>query len=218
MQEDRREQFRRDLLVWAEDELREFPWREPDRSVYEAFIAEFFLTQTPAENVASVYPQFLSDYPSLEALEAADYDELERAIEPLGFQRMRAEALSEIATRVDAIPADETELRSLPRVGPYVANATLCVALERPRPILDRNVIRVYDRAFGDEFPETERERRTFAEQLLPEDGVDARTYNLALIDFGALVCTKRAPRCAECFASEYCSYYQSTNDTAADG
>lgn len=48
------EQFREGLLEWADENLREFPWRDPNASLYEVFVAEFFLTQTPAENVARV--------------------------------------------------------------------------------------------------------------------------------------------------------------------
>lgn len=216
MSESRRERFRDGLLTWADDNLRVFPWREPDRTLYEVFVVEFFLTQTPAENVDTVYPQFLAKYPTLEALAEADRDELEETIEPLGFQRMRADALSEIADTVDEIPADVDELQALPRVGPYVANATLCFALEQSRPILDRNVVRVYDRVFGDEFPDTEPDRRAFAEEILPDDGSVAREYNLALLDFGSLVCTKRSPSCEDCFARDYCVYCQEAEEPAS--
>jgi A/G-specific adenine glycosylase len=205
----RGEEFRDDLLSWAESNLRQFSWRDPERSVYEVFVVEFFLTQTPAENVERVYPEFVSKYPTLARLRDADQSELESAIEPLGFQRMRAESLSEIAANRDAIPTTVDELLQLPRVGPYVANATLCFARERALPICDRNVRRVYSRVFGERFPDTAAEQRAFAAEMLPNEGSIARTYNLALLDFGAIVCRKREPRCSECFANEYCDYYQ---------
>jgi len=52
------QRFRELLLDWGVGNTREYPWRETSRSLYEVFVAEFFLTQTPADNVASVYPQF----------------------------------------------------------------------------------------------------------------------------------------------------------------
>lgn len=55
--------FREQLSAWAETNLRQFAWREPGRTFYEVFVAEFFLTQTPAENVAEVYPEFLDSFP-----------------------------------------------------------------------------------------------------------------------------------------------------------
>lgn len=203
------DRFREDLLAWAEDNLRDFPWRDLDASLYEVFVAEFFLTQTPAQNVAAVYSDFLERYPSLKSINESDRDDLEEIIEPLGFYRMRAEALLDIASPMDTLPDQESELRDLPRVGPYVANATLCFALERPQPIVDRNVVRAYDRIFGSAFPDRESDRREFATAMLPSDGKTARTYNLALLDFGALICTSGDPQCKICFASEYCDYYE---------
>lgn len=185
-------QFRDDLLEWAEDNLRGFPWRDPGASLYEVFVAEILLTQTPAENVAAVYPDFVAEYPSLKVLSAADAVELERAIEPLGFQRMRAEALTEIAAEHDEIPTDRDALLSLPQVGEYVADATLCFALQESRPLLDRNVERVYSRVFESSWPTDLDRRRTFAAELLPADGEMARQYNLAPLDFGAALCTRQ--------------------------
>lgn len=202
-------QFRADLLTWAENNLREFPWRDPNASMYEVFIAEFFLTQTPAENVADIYPKFIDQFPSLTAIKEADHDGLVDVIEPLGFHNMRADALKEIAAQYEELPDDEECLVALPQVGPYVANATLCFALNRPQPILDRNVVRTYRRVFGRDFPDERSDRREFTIKMLPEEGQEARTYNLALLDFGALVCTSADPHCQECFASSYCEYYQ---------
>lgn len=205
------ERFRRELLAWAEDNLRVFPWREESRTLYEVFVAEFFLTQTPAGNVATVYPEFLDRFPELISLRTSEPDEVAAVIEPLGFQRMRADALVAIAEEFDSLPREREELLDLHRVGPYVADATLCFACDRPLPILDRNVVRTYDRVFGPEFPDSERARRDFAARMLPGEGHEAREYNLALLDFGALVCQKRDPLCSECFAAEYCHYHQTS-------
>jgi A/G-specific adenine glycosylase len=206
---DTAEKFRVDLLSWGEDNRRKYPWRDLECSLYEVFIAEFFLTQTPADNVAAVYPDFLTRFPTLTHVRDADEEDLEEAIQPLGFQRMRAEALSQIAAEYDALPMDVEALEKLPRVGPYVTNATLCFAREQPLPILDRNVKRVYSRVFGEQFPDSESDQLRFTSQILPTNGPAARRYNLALLDFGALVCTKREPKCTQCFVSEYCTYYQ---------
>lgn len=202
--------FRNSLLRWASKNVRDFPWREQGRSRYEVFVAEFFLTQTPANNVADVYPKFVKRYPSLEAIREADVEELESRVEPLGFQRMRARALNSIAKSVDELPDTPERLQELERVGPYVANATLCFADRAELPVLDRNVERVYSRVFGDQFPDSRSEREHFCIEMLPEDSTNVRTYNLGLLDFGAMVCTKQGPNCDDCFASEYCVYASS--------
>ncbi|WP_237718915.1 HhH-GPD family protein [Halogranum rubrum] len=170
------------------------------------FVAEFFLTQTPADNVASVYPEFITRFPSLRSIRTADEGELADVIEPLGFQNLRAEALRAIAADYDDLPRSVDELSSLQRVGPYVANATLCFAFNRRLPIVDRNVDRVYRRVFDDRWPRTKSEQWETALELVPES--DPKRYNLALRDFGAAVCTPD-PRCEACFANKYCAYYQ---------
>lgn len=205
--------FREQLLSWGKQHRRDFPWRERERSLYEVFVAEFFLTQTPAENVADVYPTFLEKFPSLSALRDGTPAAIETTIKPLGFQRMRTDALCDIADEYDQLPCERAELIELPRVGPYVADATLCFACDRALPIVDRHVVRAYDRVFGLDFPSGDRSRRAFATGMVPDDGRRARLYNLSLLDFGALVCQKRDPECAACFASSYCTYYQTQNE-----
>ncbi|AGB17586.1 A/G-specific DNA glycosylase [Halovivax ruber XH-70] len=197
--------FRNDLLEWGRKNRREYSWREPDRTLYEVFVAEFFLTQTPADNVETVYSEFLGQFPSLDEIVEASEDELAEAIEPLGFQNMRASALKQIASSHDHLPTEPELLMELPRVGRYVANATLCFARGDRLPVLDRNVERVYSRVFRDTWPESEAEQFAFTERLVPDE---ARAYNLALLDFGALIC-QTEPLCEQCFANEYCIYFR---------
>lgn len=201
--------FQEDLLEWGEENRREYPWRGPDRTLYEVFVAELFLTQTPADNVAAIYPRFLKRFPTLDAIAEVSEDKLVEAIEPLGFQNMRAEALKQIASTHDHLPTEPEPLMNLPRVGQYVANATLCFVRDDPLPVLDRNVERVYSRVFRDAWPETKADQLSFTERLVPEE---AQAYNLALLDFGAMVCGPD-PLCGACFANEYCVYFQSLQE-----
>ena len=204
------EVFRSDLLEWSEDNLRDYPWRERGATLYEVFIAEFLLTQTPAENVADLYTGFLAKYPDLGAIDSASEDQIVEDLKPVGFQNRRAEALKAIASSIDQIPTSREELTALPRVGEYIADATLCFALDQPISILDRNVERVYSRVFGNAWPEISTGQREFADDLLPPEKERIRRYNLALLDFGASLCTSQLPRCEECWANEYCVAYLS--------
>ena len=206
MEQSREERFRSALLEWGRENLRDFPWREPDRSLYEVFVAEFFLTQTPAENVSAVYPTFLERFPDLRAIDKSDREEIVDVIEPLGFYNIRSDALKSIAAERDRLPETAAELTELPRVGEYVANATLCFARGATLPVLDRNVERVYSRLFGSDWPQSPGDQIEFTAQLVPED--DPRTFNLALLDFAAAIC-RPEPLCDRCFASEYCEFFQ---------
>lgn len=202
------ETFRKHLLNWAQDNLRPFPWRE-DPTPYEILVAEIFLTQTPATRVEPIYSDFLDAYPSLDRLAEADLDGLADRLRPLGFQNRRAEALKQIGKELQSkgLPNTLDELTDLPYVGRYAANATLCFGFGKRRPIVDANVIRIYNRVFDTDFRDVEDDDAwNFAEIMLPER--EYQTYNLALIDFGALVCTARHPSFDSCPMTEFCIHY----------
>jgi len=197
--------FTQGLLRWARRNLREFPWREEGRSLYEVFVAEFFMTQTPAQNVAAVYPHFISKFPTLSDIRSASLEEIATAIEPLGLQNRRARALKAIASKWDELPTAMDRLVDLDRVGPYVASATLCLALGQRLATVDRNVRRIYRRLLGKDWPTSVAAQMEFATLMVPRR--DPGKFNMALLDFGALVC-KKVPLCHRCFASEYCEYF----------
>lgn len=202
------QRFSHDLLAWSDEELREFPWRLPEATFYEVLVAEFFLARTRAGVVERVYPQFLERFPDFESLVEATEEEIAEVIEPMGLQNRRARALKEMARTLEGqeVPKTRDGLLDLPRVGPYAANATLCFADNRPLPIIDTNVERIFERVLGDEWPIDRDEQLDLLEDLLPANR--ARQFNLALLDFGALVCKAQSPRCEECFANNYCRYY----------
>ena len=46
-------------------------------------------------------------------------------------------------------PTAKSELRSLPGIGRYTAGAVLSIAFQKPVPLVDGNVMRVFSRYFG---------------------------------------------------------------------
>lgn len=199
--------FRDDLLNWGAENLRSFPWRRT-QNAYEILIAELLLKQTNAEKVVPVYNDFLAEYPDLSAVVESAEKELVEILEPLGLYNQRVDALQKIAENLDEnVPNSEDELLKLPYVGPYAANAILCFAFGRRRPVVDVNVVRVYSRVFNiPDWGRKSSEMWEFAEIMLPDDNV--QLYNLSLLDFGASICTQRSPNCEICFANNYCDYY----------
>lgn len=207
-------QFQDRLLVWAESNLRDFPWRETT-DPYEVLVAEILLGATLASKVVPIYDKFLNRYPNLAELTRADKGSLASLLEPLGLHNRRAAAFISIGEQLKGgrVPDSEDELLELPYVGRYAANATLCFAFGQKRAIVDDNVARVYGRSFGVNLNPQSDVAWEFAEQLLPSGKF--RMYNLGLLDFGALVCKSGTPRCDSCFYTSNCQYFQqSTRDT----
>jgi A/G-specific adenine glycosylase len=81
-------------------------------------------------------------------------------------------------------------------------------AYERPEPAVDTNVARVLRRAFHPRLPirgATGRLWETGA-LLVPRNGKHAWTFNQAIMELGALVCTARRAHCESCPVRASCA------------
>lgn len=199
--------FQDAVAMWATDSnLRDFPWRT-EATPFEVLVAEVLLQRTFADKVEPVYGALLEEYPTPAALGAASETEVASLIEPLGLQNKRAAALIEIGQSIadDGVPSTVDELKELSHVGDYAANATLCFGFDERRPIVDTNVVRVYERAFDVSLDANDPESWAFAESMLPE--AQYQGYNLALLDLGAMICTPTDPACGRCPVADCCAY-----------
>src|SRR5260370_29903334 len=86
----------------------------------------------------------------------------------------------------------------------------MCFAKNENKPMLDTNAIRVVKRFFGVTSsklrPRADPELWEFLERLIPQG--KGRDLNLAIIDFAALLCKAKQPKCLECPVSDSCTYY----------
>ena len=204
--------LRRRLLSWFKRNGRSFPWRDPERTPYEVVVAEILLQRTTAAGVARTYAGFLERYPSWEALAQAPREGLENALRPLGLWRQKALAFQQLAQSIEErggiVPRSRAELERLPGIGPYTASAVLAIVYGRAEPLLDVNMARCLWRFFGSLEPTTEGPRRSLhALALRLVSGKRSLEVNWAVLDFGALVCQARRPRCQECPLRTRCQY-----------
>ena len=200
--------FRRRLLAWFRTAGRDLPWRRT-RDPYRVLVSEFMLQQTQVSRVLDFYPRFLKRYPDLASLARARPRAVREAWDGLGYYR-RAANLHRLAREVvrrhaGALPSDPAELEALPGVGPYTAGAVATFAYEKPAAAVDTNERRVLGRVFG---CRTAKDTRTTASALQPRRGKTAWSFNQALMELGALVCTARAPKCGQCPVASYCDWY----------
>lgn len=203
--------FRRRLLAWYRTAARDLPWRLT-RDPYRILVSEFMLQQTQVSRVLDYYAPFLRRYPSIEALARARGSAVREAWDGLGYYR-RAANLHRLAKEVvrrhrGVVPADPSELRRLPGVGPYTAGAVATFAYERPVAAVDTNVSRVLARMFGVKPAKVP----VLAQRLQPSRGQTAWKFNQALMELGALVCSARAPKCGQCPVNSLCNWYLKTS------
>jgi A/G-specific adenine glycosylase len=206
----------REVLDWYADHRRDLPWRDPDAGAWAVLVSEVMLQQTPVARVLPAYDAWMRRWPTPSALAADAPGEAVRMWGRLGYPR-RALRLHEAATVIDAdfdgtLPTSYDELRALPGVGDYTANAIIAFAQRRRAVVLDTNVRRVHARLFGaTEFPAkavTTTERR-LGEDVLPEDHETAATWSVAVMELGALVCQARTPRCTACPVADRCAWLE---------
>ena len=205
--------FQRRLLTWYQARGRDLPWRRT-RDPYRILVSEVMLQQTQVERVLGFYDKFLERYPTVEELASAPPRKVREAWDGLGYYA-RARNLHRTARQVldkygGKFPRRYEEVHALPGVGRSTAGALLSFAFDMPTPILDTNVKRLLSRIFirrpSRRTAQTERRLWRLSASLIPNGKTWA--FNQALMDFGALVCTAKNPRCHACCFTDMCQTY----------
>ncbi len=193
------------LLAWYDAGARTLPWRAPPGAPppdpYRVWLSEIMLQQTTVAAAGPYFDRFLSLWPTVEALAAADEAEVMREWAGLGYYA-RARNLCGAARAVAAsggFPTTSAALRALPGVGPYTAAAIAAIAFGEPAVVIDANIERVTSRLFAlsDALPAGRPVLEAALRPLVPAGRPG--DFAQALMDLGATICTPRAPRCLLC-------------------
>lgn len=203
------------LLRWFDENRRDLPWRQT-RDAYAIWLSEIILQQTRIQQGQAYWERFMKRFPSVDLLAAASEDEVLRLWQGLGYYS-RARNLHAAARQIveqGCFPNTFEGIRKLKGVGDYTAAAIGSIAFGLPEAVVDGNVYRVLARHFGIETPinttEGKKLFKQLAQSLLPVD--KPSEFNQAMMDFGALQCTPKSPRCLLCPLSESCEALHSGN------
>lgn len=203
-------QMRRRLTAWYRRRARELPWRAT-RDPYAIWVSEIMLQQTQVASVIPYYERFLTAFPTVEALAAAEEESVLRVWEGLGYYR-RARHLHEAAREIvrqhgGRVPQEAELLRALPGIGRYTAGAILSIAFGRREPILEANSRRVLARLFALEGDPGRQPLESvlweLAQALLPRR--NPGELNQAVMELGSEVCVPRQPDCSRCPLQRWC-------------
>jgi A/G-specific adenine glycosylase len=208
-----RRRFRQRLLAWYRQHGRDLPWRRTD-DPYRILVSESMLQQTQVDRVLPKYHEWLTRFPTLEALADAPEEEAVRTWYPLGYnirpRRLHSIAREAVTRFGGRLPDDEATLLSFKGIGDYTAGAVMSFAFRKRAAILDTNVARVLFRVFlGQGAPKSHAMKRrlwAMSRAVLPHKHVF--DFNQALMDFGAVVCNARKPKCLVCPMSGFCRAY----------
>ncbi|NYJ73492.1 A/G-specific adenine glycosylase [Allobranchiibius huperziae] len=202
------------VLDWYADHRRDLPWRALDATPWGVFVSEIMLQQTPVARVLPVWTDWMTRWPAPADLAAAAPGDAVRHWGRLGYPRralrLHAAATAMVASHDGAVPDDLEQLRALPGVGAYTAAAVGAFAFGIRCAVVDTNVRRVHARAVtgsAQAAPALTAAETRLAEELLPRDDADAATWNVAVMELGALVCTAGSPTCELCPISDRCAW-----------
>ena len=194
------------LLDWYDVHRRTLPWRAPrgrKADPYRVWLSEIMLQQTTVQAVGPYFKKFLTRWPDVRALAAADLDDVLAAWAGLGYYA-RARNLHRAAKMVaeelgGKFPCTAAELQKLPGIGHYTSGAIAAIAFDEREAAVDANAERVIARLFAVEepLPASKPKLRALTQSLVPEKR--AGDFAQALMDLGATICTPKRPTCKNC-------------------
>lgn len=198
------------LIAWFDAHARELPWRQPGTTPWGVLVSEVMLQQTPVHRVTGVWTEWMARWPKPSTLAAQTPGTVVRAWGKLGYPR-RALRLHATATAIaeqhdDVVPDDVDVLLALPGIGAYTARAVAAFGYGRRVPVVDTNVRRVVARAvhgMADSGPPSTSRDLSDVDSVLPQ--AQPARFSAALMELGAVVCTARHPRCADCPVAGEC-------------
>ena len=193
------------------------PWRVGKKSpkkLYYRLLSEFMLQQTQVKTVIPYFNKFTNKFKTIKDLSKSNEREILKMWEGLGYYRRARNLLacSKILVQnyKSRLPKSINEIKKLPGVGDYTANALLGLVYNEPRIALDGNVKRVFSRNLN-----IEEEKINF-DKLIKKNKkklfINKRNDDFveALMEFGALMCKPKDPNCLTCCLNKTCKYFKS--------
>jgi A/G-specific adenine glycosylase len=201
--------LRRRLAAWYARAKRDLPWRR-SRDPYRVWVSEVMLQQTQVERVKEFFIRFMTRFPRVQDLAVASEQAVLKHWEGLGYYRrarqLHAAAKAVVADHDGEFPRTVAGLLGLPGIGRYTAGAIASIAMDIPAPIVEANSRRVIARLAGHDEPvggAGDEPIWELAATLVPRRG--AGTFNQALMDLGAMICTPSRPLCDRCPVAASC-------------
>jgi A/G-specific adenine glycosylase len=197
--------FRKKLLAWYRLHRRRLPWRE-NITPYRIWVSEIMLQQTQTVTVLPYYQRFLERFPGIQSLAQASEPEVMDAWSGLGYYsraRNMLRAARQIVEAHRSFPQDFDTILKLPGIGRYTAGAICSIAFNQPYPVVDGNVRRVLTRLMGIRTPVCESYYWEVMSAWLSRRAPSS--FNQAMMELGAMICTPVQPQCPQCPVHEFC-------------
>ncbi len=207
------------ILGWYDNNKRTLPWRvgkNSSKKLYYRLLSEFMLQQTQVKTVIPYFKKFIKKYKTLKSFSKSSEKKTLKLWEGLGYYRRARNLLAASKILVldynSQLPRTFKEIKALPGVGDYTANALLGLIYNQPVIAVDGNVKRVFSRILN------RSENKINFYQLIKLNKKELfnskrnSDFVEALMEFGALICKPKDPKCSICSLNKNCKYFNSSN------
>jgi A/G-specific adenine glycosylase len=205
------------ILAWYDNSRRNLPWRVSKKSpkmLYYRILSEFMLQQTQVKTVIPYFYRFIKKFRTLKALSKSSEKQVLKLWEGLGYYRRARNLLASSQLLVknynSKLPNTIDELKKLPGVGEYTANALLGLIYNQPRIAIDGNVKRVFARFLNKEKKKINYDKLISLNKKKLFNSNRNADFVEALMEFGALICKPKDPKCSVCCLNKSCKYFKS--------
>ena len=198
------------LLAWYEENRRTLPWRG-ETAPYKIWVSEIILQQTRVQQGWDYYLRFVETFPDVGTLARAPEEHVLRVWQGLGYysraRNMHVAAQQVMDLHNGQFPSQYEDIRKLKGIGDYTAAAIASIAFGLPYPAVDGNVLRICSRIFGIHedisLPATRKQITDICRKLIPHNRPG--DFNQACMEFGAVWCTPKNPKCDGCPFANQC-------------
>ena len=204
------------ILYWYDNNKRSLPWRKKFSQVkreYYTLVSEFMLQQTQVITVIPYFNNFIKDIPNVSSLAKINENKLLKYWEGLGYYS-RVKNLKKTAQILDKnfkgrLPSTIEELKLLPGIGEYTANAIMAIGFNKPFIPLDGNIERIIKRLLNLKSIKEVSKESLISKKKILGTSIRASDYAQALMELGALICRPKNPLCKQCPLIKNCKSFK---------
>ena len=173
------------------------------------------LQQTQVKTVLPYFKKFTKKFPTIESLSKSNEKQILKMWEGLGYYR-RARNLYACSNQLinrykGKLPKTLDEIKKLPGIGDYTGSALLGLVYDQPRIAVDGNVKRVFARNLNKKEAKIDFNKLVNSNSKMLFNNKRNADFVEALMEFGALICRPKDPKCGVCCLNKSCKYFKSS-------
>jgi A/G-specific adenine glycosylase len=207
------------ILYWYDNNKRSLPWRKKFSNIkreYYTLVSEFMLQQTQVVTVVPYFNNFIKNIPNISSLAKINENKLLKYWEGLGYYS-RVKNLKKTAQILEKdfkgrLPSTIEELKLLPGIGEYTANAIMAIGFNKPFIPLDGNIERVIKRLLNLKLISEISKENLISKKKILGTSIRASDYAQALMELGALICRPKTPLCVQCPLIKNCKSFKNND------